>query len=296
MEVVKSVNSEDFNANRHSRIKQNVRVVSASKQRKRLTRLCSKSSDLENRLSSASSSTSKVSLEIENLKKELARRASTMPDLFESYDLKAIYEETTLRRQFREVIATRNHTSPAVQVRQSVKDPIKGIYRHLNKPTGPVDDALNGLMEKDNTKLKEYLKKHNVPRSSIPSGLWNMAASTVYEHRASVTHSFEDLAMAFLSKQIAIKKMRQKIARKLELPVDRFKRIALLRQNVNFIEQKFENMKQVRPKMAKSFDNLDVFEEVDTSDLPSRFTQPGMVCCFLLIKNQGVAMVFFLKS
>lgn len=277
MEVVNNVNNEEFDTKKNTRIKQNIRVVSGSKNRKRLVRLCSKNSDLDKRLSSATSSTSKVSADIEHLKKEIARRASTMPDLLETYDLKAVYEETTLRRQFRQAIAVRNHTSPAIH-RQPTKDPVQNIYRDLNKPSGPVHDEIIGVLEKHDSKLKDYLKRHNQPRGSLPSGLWNMAASTMYEQRASVNHSLEDLAMAFISKQIAVRKMRQKIARKLELPLDKFKRIAILRQNVNFIEQKFENLKQVRPKhVTKSFDNLNVFEEVNDDDIPSRFTQPGMV-------------------
>lgn len=277
---------------RRSRIKQNVRVVSPKAKHKRRTSRITKSiSDIDNRTSSGSStrshrerghvnnvggtSTTKYDIpqDIEILRKQIVRRASTMPNLFDSYDLKQIYEENSLRNKFRETIGIRNHTSPFVH--QQHVDPStrwKDIYRQLNVSENSVDDAVESLTEKEEKQFLEYLA-----RKQSQSGLWKMASATAYEYKACKSHNIDDLAMAVITKQIAVKKMREKISRKMELPGDKFKRIAALRENVHFIEQKFENMKQAKPKKTSSLKNMDLYNECDASNLPSRFTRPGEV-------------------
>ncbi|CAC5369057.1 unnamed protein product [Mytilus coruscus] len=251
MEIFKEGNEETFD--KRSRIKQNVRVVSPSTKHKRILSRQHKSSHyLDNRISSAMSSDSnKIPPKIDHLRKEIAQRESTMPNFLDCYDLKTVYDEANLRKKFREVVEIRNHTSPAMQQRI---DP-----------------------EKDEKQFVEYMKKKQ--HASL-SGLWNMAAWSVFEHRTSRVHNIDELTMALLSKQMAIKKMREKISRKLELPVDKFKRIAQLRQNVSFIEQKFENLKQTRPKKTQLLKTMHLFEQAGTSNMPSRFTKPGEAKAF----------------
>ncbi|XP_076118214.1 uncharacterized protein LOC143085631 isoform X2 [Mytilus galloprovincialis] len=277
MDIFKDGNEETFD--KRSRIKQNVRVVSPSIKHKRILSRQHKSSHyLNNRISSAMSSDSnKIPPKIDNLRKEIARRASTVPNFLDCYDLKTVYDEANLRKKFREVVGIRNHTSPAVHQRIDPGAHVKNIYKHLNISQYEVEDTLNGLSEKDEKQFVEYMKKKQ--HASL-SGLWNMAAWSVFEHRASRVHNIDELTMAILSKQMAIKKMREKISRKLELPVDKFKRIALLRQNVSFIEQKFDNMKQARPKKTQLLKTMHLFEQAGTSNMPSRFTKPGEAKAF----------------
>ncbi|XP_063412960.1 uncharacterized protein LOC134695604 isoform X5 [Mytilus trossulus] len=277
MDIFKEGNEETFD--KRSRIKQNVRVVSPSTKHKRILSRQHKSSHyLNNRISSAiSSDSNKIPPKIDNLRKEIARRASTVPNFLDCYDLKTVYDEANLRKKFREVVGIRNHTSPAVHQRIDPGAHVKNIYKHLNISQYEVEDTLNGLSEKDEKQFVEYMKKK---QHAALSGLWNMAAWSVCEHRASRVHNIDELTMAILSKQMAIKKMREKISRKLELPVDKFKRIAQLRQNVSFIEQKFDNMKQARPKKTQLLKTMHLFEQAGTSNMPSRFTKPGEAKAF----------------
>lgn len=294
MDIFKDGNEETFD--KRSRIKQNVRVVSPSTKHKRILSRQHKSSHYpNNRISSAMSSDSnKIPPKIDNLRKEIARRASTVPNLLDCYDLKTVYDEANLRKKFREVVGIRNHTSPAVHQRIDPGAHVKNIYKHLNISQYEVEDTLNGLSEKDEKQFVDYMKKKQ--HASL-SGLWNMAAWSVFEHRASRVHNIDELTMALLSKQMAIKKMREKISRKLELPVDKFKRIALLRQNVSFIEQKFDNMKQARPMKTQLLKTMHLFEQAGTSNMPSRFTKPGEVsmCLNRLLFSRGFSLALQLS-
>ncbi|KAJ8297712.1 hypothetical protein KUTeg_024243, partial [Tegillarca granosa] len=209
-------------------------------------------------------------------------RSITLPYVFDDYDLKKIHEEAKLKRHFRETLSElRCQTTPAVS--EKAKDRTTFLKR-LDDLSLISKDTNNYIYEvlPDVTDDEKFHAFRAARKKSIEhSGLWQMASASVYEYKARKSHDMGDMCMAMYSKKVAIDKMRRKISRQLELPGERFRRISVLRQNVNHIETRFR-------QLARTQSNTRITQKEDSQEVVLTYQPPRF-------KRNGEAVAFFRK-
>ncbi|XP_069129692.1 uncharacterized protein [Argopecten irradians] len=210
-------------------------------------------------------------------------RSNTIPDFsLENIDLKKIHEDNTVRRQLEQSLQ-RSHTAP-FEITSKPKAAVL-LSKHMSSLLLKGKDP-NLFDEGSVDDIGSYIS--NARRKSISqSGLWQLASSSVYAFKANKSHDFSDVAMALMTKQKAVEKMRHKIERKMDLPTGRFERIAALRQKMDAIEKKFKTLKMINSSSKKADDTLDDYDEEEFRE--PKFSKPGEAmgffrkCCRMIM-------------
>ncbi|XP_033742463.1 uncharacterized protein LOC117328939 isoform X2 [Pecten maximus] len=210
-------------------------------------------------------------------------RSNTIPDFsLENIDLKKIHEDNVIRRQLEQTLR-RSHTVP-FEISSKPKTSIS-FGKHMNSILLKGKEPFL-FEEGSGDDISSYIS--NARRKSVSqSGLWQLASSSVYAFKANKSHDFSDVAMALVTKQNAVVKMRHKIEKKMDLPEGRFERIAALKQKMESIERKFRSLKMINAASKKADEKIDDYDEEECRQ--PKFSKPGEAmgffrkCCRMIM-------------
>ncbi|XP_021348294.1 uncharacterized protein LOC110447141 isoform X2 [Mizuhopecten yessoensis] len=197
-------------------------------------------------------------------------RSNTIPEFsLENIDIKRIHEDNLVRRQLELSLKQRSHTVPF----EVSSKPSTSLWKQIDRCSLLLKGKDPFLFDKGSTDDIKASLSDARRKSVTQSGLWQLASSSVYEFKAQKSHDFSDVAMALVTKQQAVEKMRHKIEKKMDLPEGRFARIAALKQKMNSIERRFKTMKLINSSSKTIDTKIDDFNEEE--DHQPKFSKPG---------------------